>query len=84
MDKSVEINEKIREGLIGELMNFIAKKSIKEKALFLAVFILDKYCEKRSVQKQEYRFLGYISLYVAVETIDQDEIFDLSSEYKMH
>ena len=51
MDKSVEINEKMREELIGELMNFTAEKSIRERALFLGVFVLDKYCEKRDVQK---------------------------------
>ena len=44
MDTSVEIIEKMREELIGQLMKFTAEKSIKEKALFLAVFILDKYC----------------------------------------
>ena len=49
MDRFVEINEKMREELIRELMSFIADKSIKEGALFLGVFILDKYCEKKSV-----------------------------------
>ena len=28
--------------------------------------------------------MGYVSLYVAVETVEQDEIFDLSSKYRMH
>jgi G2/mitotic-specific cyclin 1/2 len=62
-----EITPSMREVLIGWLISIQPKLSLTPHTLYLAVFILDKYCHTKWCSRERYQLLGLAGLFVAAK-----------------
>jgi len=62
-----DINVNMREVLIGWLIEVHPKLRLNNHTLYLAVFIIDKYCHARYIARGRYQLLGLAALFVAAK-----------------
>ena len=67
MEKSKNLTEKMREKLVSWMVEIQPHLKIKQETLFLAVFIVDKFCSNNFIELDNYQLLGITSIFVAAK-----------------
>lgn len=62
-----DINVSMREVLVGWLLEVQPRLNLNVHTLYLAIFLLDKYCHARYISKSRYQLLGLTALFIAAK-----------------